>query len=382
VKGDAHERYLATRHFSSLDGLRCLSILPVIWHHSTPRPLPGLLGKGPAGVDLFFCISGFLITTLLLRERAQTGGIQLRDFYARRALRILPLYYTLLCAYSVFAWFLPAGAAPRAHFFRALPLYASFTANWFADFGVAYPILFSFAWSLCIEEQFYAFWPWLVRRLTSSGALAAMTAILVCDALAERGQFSAVLPQGGLALKIVTSFAAPIGLGALLALLLDNARSFFWLRLALGRSWSAPLAFAGVCALLIWPSAPLLAYQLGLAALVGACVIQERHGLSFALEARAPSYVGRVSYGLYLLNLTAIGTVRRLFPSHAGSAGFVFLASFPLALGLAALSSRYLERPFLRLSSRFRRTQPPPRGLLRYTVRAAGSPSENQASQR
>jgi peptidoglycan/LPS O-acetylase OafA/YrhL len=382
VTSDAHERYLATRHFSSLDGLRCLSILPVIWHHCTPRPLPGLLGKGPAGVDLFFCISGFLITTLLLRERAETGGIKLRDFYARRALRILPLYYALLLAYAAFAWFLPVGAAQRAHFFRTLPLYASFTANWFADFGVTYPILFSFAWSLCVEEQFYAFWPWLVRRLTSGGALAAMTAILVCDALAERGQFSALLPAGGLALKIATSFAAPVGLGAVLALLLDDARGFFWLRIVLGRAWSAPLAFAGMCALQVWPGAPLLAFQLALAALVGACVIRERHGLSFALAARAPRYVGRVSYGLYLLNLTAIGTVRRVFPSHAGSAGFVFLASFPLALALAALSDRYLEAPFLRLRSHFRRAERSPRGSPRCILRETASTNESQASHR
>src|SRR5450432_1944217 len=110
VKDSAHDDYLATRHFGALDGLRCLSIVPVVWHHCTPRPLPGLLGKGPAGVDLFFCISGFLITTLLLREKAVSGGIRLKNFYARRALRILPLYYAVLLAYAAFAWLLPTAA--------------------------------------------------------------------------------------------------------------------------------------------------------------------------------------------------------------------------------------------------------------------------------
>ena len=353
MTSDAHENYLGTRHFSSLDGLRCLAIVPVIWHHSTPRPLPGFLGKGPAGVDLFFCVSGFLITTLLLREKTDTGTVRLSNFYARRALRILPLYYAVLLAYAAFAWFLPESAPQRAHFFRTLPLYASFTANWFADFGVAYPILFSFAWSLCIEEQFYAFWPWLVRRLSRANALLAMVAIVVCDALAERGELSWLLPPGGHALRIVTSFATPIGLGAILALLLQGARSFSWLWPVLGAKWSAPVAFALAIALLISPSAPLFVFQLALALLVGACVIRERHGLSVVLDARAPSYVGRVSYGLYLLNLTAIGSVRRLFPAHAGSAAFVFSCSFPLALALAALSQRYLEAPFLRLRPRF-----------------------------
>ena len=81
---EAHRSFLGARHFPSLDGLRCLAILPVVWHHSTPRPLPGVLGRGPLGVDLFFAISGFLITTLLLREASTTGRISLSGFYARR----------------------------------------------------------------------------------------------------------------------------------------------------------------------------------------------------------------------------------------------------------------------------------------------------------
>jgi len=357
VTGAGHERYRETRHFASLDGLRCLSVVPVIWHHSTPRPLPGLLGKGPAGVDLFFCISGFLITTLLLREKARTGSIHLPNFYARRALRILPLYYALLIAYALFALCLPADTPQRAHFLGALPLYASFTANWLVNFGVGFPILFSFAWSLCVEEQFYAFWPWLVRRLSRAGALAAMLALVAGDALAERGAFGPLLPPGGLALRIVTSFAAPIGFGALLALLLDDARSFRWLRALLGANWSAPLALFGVGACAVW-RAPLLGFQLALTALVGACVIREEHGLTHLLRARAPAYVGRISYALYLLHLTAIGSVRRLFPAHAGSARFVFWLSLPIAFGLAVLSERYLEAPFSILRARFRETSP------------------------
>jgi peptidoglycan/LPS O-acetylase OafA/YrhL len=353
----AHDRYSTTRHFASLDGLRCLSIVPVIWHHATPRPLPGIWGKGPAGVDLFFCISGFLITTLLLRERDRTGSIALGDFYARRALRILPLYYTLLLGYVGFAAFLPSNTPQRAHFFHTLPWYVSFTAHWFADFGVAFPILFSFAWSLCIEEQFYVFWPWLVRSSTPRQALAAMGALLAIDWLAERGALSALLGPGGQALRIVTSFAAPIGLGSVLALLLHERLGFAVLNRVLGRAWSAPLALAAVFALLLWPSAPLFAFQGSLAALVGACVIRERNGLAALLQARPVAYVGAVSYGLYLLNSTAIGVIKRAFPRHASNSSFVFWLALPLALALASLSHRYLEAPFLRRRAHFRRAQ-------------------------
>ena len=325
----------------------------MIWHHATPHPLPGFLGKGPAGVDLFFCISGFLITTLLLREKARSGSIALGNFYARRALRILPLYYLLLLAYCGFALALPASAPQRAHFFRTLPFYATFTANWFADFGVAHPILFSFAWSLCIEEQFYAFWPWLVRCCSARGALLAMCTLIAVDWLAEQGDLSSFFAPGGQALRIVTSFAAPIGLGSVLALLLHGPGGFNLFARLLGKAWSAPLALATVFALLLWPSASLLPFQFALAALVGASVVTEHSGLARLLEARPVRYIGSVSFGLYLLNSSALGVIRRLFPAHAASASFVFWLSLPLAIGLAALSHRYLEAPLLRLRSRF-----------------------------
>ncbi|HYP78304.1 MAG TPA: acyltransferase [Polyangiaceae bacterium] len=344
----AHDRYLAQRRFGSLDGLRCLGILPVIWHHSTPRPLPGIWGKGPAGVDLFFCISGFLITTLLLREKARTGSIALRAFYLRRGLRILPLYYAVLLSYLGFALCLPAALPQRAHFFQTLPFYATFTANWFADFRVSHAILFSFAWSLCIEEQFYLFWPWLVRWLPTRGAGLAMCGLLLVDYCAERRA------AFGLAQRMITSFAAPIGFGALLALVLAERRPFELLYGVLGKPWSAPLSLASVCALLLWPAAPLLLFQASLSMLVCACVVVEHNGLAWLLRARFISYVGVVSYGLYLLNSTAIGAIRRAFPEHASASGFVFFAALPLALALAGLSHRYFEAPLLRIRERFR----------------------------
>ena len=350
VADPGHARYLATRHFGSLDGLRCLSIVPVIWHHATPRPLPGLWGKGPAGVDLFFCISGFLITTLLVREKARSGEIAFGAFYARRALRILPLYYVTLLSYVAFALALPRGSAPRGHFLHTLPFYATFTANWFADFGVTHPILFAFAWSLCIEEQFYAFWPWLVRASSVRGAIVIMALLLVGDGLLEHGAASSLGVQ---TLRIVTSFSAPIGLGSLLALLLHLPAGFRWLHRVLGGFWSAPLALALVLGLLAWPSTPLFAFQASLATLVGACVIRERHALAPLFLARPVKAVGAMSYGLYLLNSSALGAVRHLFPGHATSAAFVFWVGLPPALLLASLSHRYLEAPFLRLRERY-----------------------------
>src|SRR5271156_417245 len=102
--------------FGSLDGLRCLSILAVIWHHAGGwRSSTGILSHGFWGVDVFFAISGFLITTLLLRERDRYQSISLKLFYLRRSLRIFPLYYGVLLIYAALVYLLqreqPAGQA-------------------------------------------------------------------------------------------------------------------------------------------------------------------------------------------------------------------------------------------------------------------------------
>src|SRR5271166_3634228 len=92
-----YRKFRQTETFNSLNGLRCISVLAVIWHHAVGHlfPTDTFLAEGYMGVDVFFAVSGFLITTLLLRERDTWGDIDLRSFYARRSLRIFPLYYGL-----------------------------------------------------------------------------------------------------------------------------------------------------------------------------------------------------------------------------------------------------------------------------------------------
>ena len=92
---------MAVKRFGSLDGLRCLSILAVLWHHSGVDIDFPLFHRGQLGVRLFFAISGFLITSLLIRERVRHGEVSLRKFYVRRSLRIFPLYYAILLTYVV-----------------------------------------------------------------------------------------------------------------------------------------------------------------------------------------------------------------------------------------------------------------------------------------
>jgi peptidoglycan/LPS O-acetylase OafA/YrhL len=138
------------RRIPSLDGLRAASILLVIVSHLSPRiPMLSLVDYGNLGVRIFFVISGFLITTLLLEERARTGHISIRDFYRRRFFRIVPAYYTFLL---VMALLIPTGWL-RASFAGLLPA-ATFSMNYFP---VTATLVHS--WSLSVEEQFYMLWP-------------------------------------------------------------------------------------------------------------------------------------------------------------------------------------------------------------------------------
>jgi peptidoglycan/LPS O-acetylase OafA/YrhL len=158
--------------------------------------------------------------------------------------------------------------------------------------------------------------------------------------------------------RIATSFSRPIGWGALLALALDEPRGFFFLNRVLGQRWAAPLALLGTLAALTFMSVPGSVLDLSLTLWVGSCVVGEASGLCLLLTSRPARYIGRISYGLYLLHLTAIGVVRRAAPSLAGNALWVFSLALPLALLLASATYFAVERPLLGLRARFRPRAP------------------------
>jgi peptidoglycan/LPS O-acetylase OafA/YrhL len=352
---EAYARFIGTTQLPGLEGLRGLAILPVIWHHATPRLLPGILGKGAVGVDLFFALSGFLITTLLLRERRASGQIRLLAFYARRSLRIFPLYYVVLGFYALRALQTQASSDTARHFLHGLPYHATYTANWFLDYAVPYPVMFAFSWSLCVEEQFYWIWPGLVALFPQRGLLVGlMGAAVVVDALAEHAAFAAWLPAGSLGLRMLTSFAAPIGCGSVLAVLLDAPRGFRVASWLLGWRGSAPLLLLLSVGWLCVPATPYVSLSLTLAGLVGAVALRPDNGLAWLVEQAALRKLGTLSYALYLLHITALGLVRRFLPQYQGSAGVVFVLGLPLSVLFAEAAHRAVERPFLRLRRRFR----------------------------
>ena len=160
-----------------LDVLRFFAFLSVFVFHvylsfpSRPGPpahplLPRVFLAGAFGVDLFFVLSSYLITELLMRERAQTGTVDVRSFYARRILRIWPLYFSYLTLAFVLSNRLPGLFAVRTFYFAACFLLVGNFAM--AIWGDAHSIIDQL-WSISVEEQFYLIWPWGVRRLSTRG---------------------------------------------------------------------------------------------------------------------------------------------------------------------------------------------------------------------
>jgi peptidoglycan/LPS O-acetylase OafA/YrhL len=346
IAESSHQAFLQRSHFGSLDGLRCLSIIAVIWAHGpgTKAPLL-LLRSGGLGVELFFAISGFLITTLLLREREAAGAISLRRFYVRRALRIFPAYYTVLAIYTVLVLLSLRHTAEGQHFLSNLKYFVTYTANWFVLPGE----VFGIAWSLASEEQFYCVWPSIEKYVGIRWALLALFAVVTFAISIRSGWLGSQVPHF---IRLVGSkISLTICFGVLIAHVLHSRRGYRFMLRALGHP-AAGLAVVAVLAAAISCRVPRPITGAGMAILVAACVIREDHWLKPVLSTRPVVFVGKVSYGMYLAHGLAYNVAERLTSlSHHGFGSFGL--AFVLTVASAGLSFRYYESFFLRLKKNF-----------------------------
>lgn len=351
------EAFASARYFGALDGLRCASIVAVVWHHVGPHGAGGPASRGFLGVDLFFAISGFLITTLLLRERARAGSVSLPAFYLRRTLRIFPAYYVALALYfiavKVFERHSPAGV----QFIHNLPFFLSYTSNWFVDLHSGNRVIFYFAWSLATEEQFYLLWPWAIRFAPGIIAPALAVGGVLATGLANQGGAFGLSPDG-LPWKMLHSISAPICLGCLSALAMHTKTGFRALAPLAARAWSAPLAAVLLLAAWSSPAVPVLLLDVAMVWLVTCACARPVNPLSPLLSNRVVRYVGSISYGMYLVHMLAANSVRRLFP--AAPALGIFASTLGLTIVAAALSHRFVERPFLEIKDRLAAARPGP----------------------
>jgi peptidoglycan/LPS O-acetylase OafA/YrhL len=360
-----------------LDVLRFFAFFGVFVFHAAPRTmefysaasLPAWLGKlmistfgaGAYGVDLFFALSAYLITSLLLRERSATGKLDLRSFYLRRILRIWPLYLSFVAFAAIAALLLPAQQLPL----RYVLGYSLLAGNWIYVF---YGLPASFAiplWTVSIEEQFYLAWPLALRKATDRAVLGIAVALLLIANLWRVWLAASAAPVDAMEYNTFTRLD-PIALGILIALLGSRVTQFArWQRIALlltgVATWVATYAFSvstNPPKLSTWR----LALGHPLTALASAAILLAVLGSNHSfLRDRRLLYLGKISYGLYVVHEFAHYCVSRLLPASTPikvmSQSLVGLA---LTVLLAAASYRWLESPFLRLKERFAHVQSRP----------------------
>jgi peptidoglycan/LPS O-acetylase OafA/YrhL len=349
-----------------LDGLRFYAFLGVFVFHSLPSqpafyhglhlPLPSLWGavvkSGASGVDLFFALSAFLITSLLLRERHETGGISLRLFYIRRILRIWPLYFLVVALGVVLAhtmanqplpWYYVAG-------------YLLFVGNWVhAVFGAPKSIC-SPLWTVSIEEQFYLIWPLLMKMLERRGMIIAAIVTLLLATLSRVG-FVLAGASGGYLYYGSTSRCDSLALGILLALFADRLPKLKWgmrfLLLAGGLlGWIVSSAW-----LIEQPGKVSMRWVVGrllVSVASGAILYACLHSRSKLVRGGWVVRLGKISYGLYMLHLVGILIMLRLFhPIWGWKVLAIKALGLVMTVVLGFVSYRWVESPFLRLKDRF-----------------------------
>jgi peptidoglycan/LPS O-acetylase OafA/YrhL len=348
----AFSAYRETRYFINLDGLRFICIAMVLWHHAPPVAMDQLqiFGRGFMGVDFFFVLSGFLITTLLLREARVTGRFSLRDFYIRRILRILPVYFFVVTAVALYY----IGVKGQTEYLTILPYYYLFLSNFLTDH---IPTL-GITWSLSVEEQFYLIWPALLLVLPAVLRVPLLLFLIGVNVVISAGLVRVDPAQAGpLLFQLPNATYAPILMGSLLAIALEHRAGFQGVWRAVGGRWAAPALVLGlVLALQFTPQDvrgwPNLLIHSVMTALLAALVVRGATMLTPVLAARPIARIGEISYGIYLYHLIALDIWMRT----AGAAGFD--DGWTRLIGYSVLSILMAEISFRTLEAWFQRFRP------------------------
>jgi peptidoglycan/LPS O-acetylase OafA/YrhL len=344
------------RRIPELDALRALAAVAVVWSHAgvvcRPLSVPWVDRWGWTAVDLFFVVSGYLITSIILRTR-ETPGFYGR-FMLRRSLRIWPIYYLTILGFVAFDLLLK-----RSYPLAGLPYYLAYLQNvpryWGAD-TPAFTAAFSHTWSLAVEEQFYLVWPLLLMR-PGRRAIAMLCAGLIVLAITARGLWH-------FDLFLLVSRCDGLAAGALLALALERigdeaaarrgrSRALFGVAI-LALSWLAvvggPRAHGALegPAIALQRSVSLFAINGLFAGLVGLCAVHSGSAWLAPLRTKWLVGLGAISYGLYLYHNVLLALVDKL-SGPQGPAPAPILAALAASVVAAVASWRWIERPILAL---------------------------------
>jgi peptidoglycan/LPS O-acetylase OafA/YrhL len=347
----------------ALDGVRGIAIMSVVGLHTFRIPRQGALG-----VDLFFVLSGFLITTLLLEEHRERGRISLVAFYRRRALRLLPALFALLLTYAVVqAVILVARGDFHGATLREPLLGVAAAAGYFSNlFQLAHdvPLSLSHLWSLAEEEQFYIVWPALLllvlryRPASSSRIVLGLIAAVAVERLALT-----LSGTGYLRLYLgPDTHAEPLLIGCLFGIWFVRGQLPRIAATKAARQWTSTVALTLVALGLfelyrLFPTGiygtPVLTVFACAAALLIVCAAMGDSAVARLLSTRPLTFLGRISYSLYLWQLPVIGALGLRL--GAGGARAALAAAGAI---LMAIASYYVvELPFLRRKRRVRRQE-------------------------
>jgi peptidoglycan/LPS O-acetylase OafA/YrhL len=350
-----------------LDILRALAFLLVfvahglVWHVDKPTQIGAIARSGEFGVCIFFFLSSYLITELLLREKRDTGTILIPAFYARRILRIWPLYFAMIAVGWFYGLFSPTHTLSLPWGVSLLLLFT----NWYTA-GHGYPPGFLFPlWSISLEEQFYLLWPCMVKYLSPGGLLGIASLLMAAAYLTLAlllGQRQTPDPAIWVNSLVQFQFFA---LGTMTAIGLRGRIP----KLSIAARWG--LFVAGLLCLraaqaAVYVDDPSLAHDFQhiapryLIALPGClCLFFSLLQLPAGNLQKPFMYLGKISYGLYVYHVLWLGVSRDLCARFAS--GLSPLASqlcamsiaLPATIATGVLSYRYLESPFLRFKKRF-----------------------------
>ncbi|MCU1308467.1 MAG: acyltransferase family protein [Acidobacteriaceae bacterium] len=353
-------RFKIRGYMPELDGLRGLAILFVLLYHTVKFMAlpPDILELGWIGVDLFFVLSGFLITGILLDQKGSPNYF--KNFYIRRALRIWPAYYlTLALAYF---------AGQRLHF-----SFGTYSASYYALYlqNLVYRDNFplAFTWSLAVEEHFYLLWPFMVYRFGRRELVKILIATIALTPLirAVAGIFGV---SGSGALYTMTPFRLDgLAMGSLAAVWIrsKSCNKTVWNRTAvLALFISTPVLIHVLLPRSRFVSYTHLALSLFFSGVLGLAISSDGNVFGRALGWKPLRFIGKIAYGLYLYNVASVVLGYKVFARISWTesldpnlrAVLLVIAELGTTVLFASASWYLFEKPILKLKNRFDYSEP------------------------